>query len=187
MEVRVEDNEGEAPKIVGHAAVFNQEANIGGWFREKIAPGAFKRTLKEEDNVRGLWNHDANYVLGTTKSGTVSLSEDKQGLLSEITPPETQLIRDIVLEPMRRGDIDKMSFGFQVTAEEWRDGEDGELDLRIIKEAKLFDVSPVTFPAYEGTDVAVRSHDAYKKTKDSRQCKNNKARKLQLMKMEENH
>jgi len=186
IEVRVEDKEGEAPKIVGHAAVFNQEANIGGMFREMIAPGAFSKSLKEKDDVRGLFNHDANFVLGRTKSGTLSLKEDKQGLLSEIDPPDTQLVRDMVLEPMRRGDIDKMSFGFEVKSQEWRDGEDGALDLRIIREAKLYDVSPVTFPAYDGTDVAVRSHDEYRKTKDSRQNSINiKKRKLQLMKMED--
>jgi len=188
FEVRIEEREGEAPKIVGHAAVFNQEANIGGMFREMVAPGAFAKSLKEKDDVRGLFNHDANFILGRTKSGTLKLSEDKDGLRTEITPPDTQLVRDLVLEPMRRGDIDKMSFGFEAKAQEWRDGEDGEPDLRIITEAKLWDVSAVTFPAYDGTDVAVRSHDEYiKNKKDSRQSINNKKRRLKIIKMEESN
>jgi HK97 family phage prohead protease len=181
FEVRVEDKEGEAPKIVGHAAVFNQETDIGGMFREMVAPGAFKQSIKDGDDVRGLFNHDSNFVLGRTKSGTLSLKEDSHGLFTEITPPDTQLVRDLVLEPMRRGDIDKMSFGFEVKAQEWRDGEDGEMDLRIIKEAKLWDVSAVTFPAYDGTDVAVRSHEEYKKNKRvSRHSINNKKKHLKL-------
>jgi HK97 family phage prohead protease len=185
-EVRLDERDDSPPKLVGHAAVFNQEANIGGMFREMIAPGAFAKSLKENDDVRGLFNHDANFVLGRTKAGTLELKEDKVGLLSEINPPDTQLVRDMVLEPMRRGDIDKMSFGFEVKAQEWRDGEDGELDLRIIREAKLYDVSPVTFPAYEGTDIAVRSHNEYRKSKEiPANRKNIKKRKLQLMKMEE--
>jgi HK97 family phage prohead protease len=182
FEVRVEDREGEPPKIVGHAAVFNQETNIAGMFREMVAPGAFKQSLKDEDDVRGLFNHNPDFVLGRTKSGTLSLKEDKTGLHTEMTPPDTQLVRDLVLEPMRRGDIDKMSFGFEVKAQEWRDGEDGELDLRVITEAKLWDVSAVTFPAYDGTDVAVRSHEEYKKSKnDSRQSINHKRKHLKLM------
>lgn len=186
FEVRIEEKEGEAPKIVGHAAVFDQETNIGGMFREMVAPGAFTQTLKDKDDVRGLFNHDSNFVLGRTKSGTMELKEDKTGLHTIITPPDTQLVRDLVLEPMRRGDIDKMSFGFEVRAQEWRDGEDGQMDLRIIRDAKLWDVSAVTFPAYDGTDVAVRSHDEYRKIKDSRQNSiNTKKRKLQLMKMED--
>lgn len=185
FEVRVEDREGEPPKIVGHAAVFNQETDIAGMFREMVAPGAFKQSLKNKDDVRGLFNHDPNFVLGRTKSGTLVLKEDETGLHTEITPPDTQLVRDLVLEPMRRGDIDKMSFGFEVKAQEWRDGEDGALDLRIIKEAKLWDVSAVTFPAYDGTDVAVRSLNEYRKSKDIPANRINiKKRKLRLMEME---
>jgi phage head maturation protease len=82
---------------------------------------------------------------------------------------------------MRRGDISQMSFGFQVQEESWRMGEDGESDVRTLKKVRLFDVSPVTFPAYEGTDVAVRSHDAWKKEKrEARGRTNILAKKLKL-------
>jgi HK97 family phage prohead protease len=186
FEVRVEEKEGEAPKIVGHAAVFNQETNIAGMFREMVAPGAFANSIKVKDDVRALFNHDPNFVLGRTKSGTLSLREDDKGLWMEVTPPDTQIVRDLVLEPIRRGDISQQSFGFEVKAQEWRDGEDGELDLRTITEAKLWDVSAVTYPAYEGTDVAVRSHDEYRKSKEIPANRTNiKKKRLQLMKMEE--
>jgi HK97 family phage prohead protease len=180
FEVRLEEKEDAPPKIVGHAAVFNQETNIGGMFREMVAPGAFKKSIKEDD-VRALFNHDANFVLGRTESGTLDLKEDKDGLWMEVTPPDTQLVRDMVMEPIRRGDITQQSFGFEVKAQEWRDGEDNELDLRVIREAKLWDVSPVTFPAYDGTDVAVRSHDEYRKAKAANRT-NIKRKRLALNK-----
>lgn len=186
FEVRIDEREGEPVKIVGHAAMFNQETEIAGMFREMIAPGAFTRSIKEGDDVRALFNHDPNFVLGRTKSGTLKLKEDKQGLWMEVTPPDTQLVRDLVIEPIRRGDISQQSFGFEARGEEWQRGEDGEMDLRILTDAKLWDVSAVTYPAYDGTDVAVRSHDKYKKSlKDSRHSINLKKKRLQLIKMEE--
>jgi len=152
-EVEIRANDNEQPKIVGHAAVFNSLSEDLGFFREKVAPGAFSKTIKEAD-VRALWNHDPNYVLGRTKSGTLKLVEDERGLAIEIVPPNTQWARDL-LETMRRGDVDQMSFGFQVVKEEWEG--DANNPIRVLKEVKLFDVSPVTFPAYQATDVQVRS------------------------------
>ncbi len=151
VEIRMSENE--PPKIVGHAAVFNALSEDIGFFREKIAPGAFAKTIQEAD-VRALWNHDPNYVLGRTKSGTLKLAEDDKGLAVEITPPDTQWARDL-METMRRGDVDQMSFGFQVIKEEWEG--DANNPVRVLREVKLFDVSPVTFPAYSATDVQVRS------------------------------
>lgn len=146
--------EGEGPKIVGHAAVFEVISEKLGLFREKIARGAFTKTIQEAD-VRALWNHDPNYVLGRTKARTLTLSEDEHGLAIEITPPATSWARDFI-ETLRRGDVDQMSFGFRAVKEQW-EGE-GDLGLlRILKEVELFDVSPVTFPAYPQTDVQVRA------------------------------
>lgn len=153
VEVRTGEGDSEPPKIVGHAAVFNSLSEELFWFREKIEPGAFRKTIKEAD-VRALWNHDPNYVLGRTKSGTLKLAEDEKGLAVEIIPPDTQWARDL-MESIRRGDVDQMSFGFQVIKEEW----EGDVNnpVRVLKEVKLFDVSPVTFPAYPATDVGIRS------------------------------
>lgn len=151
--VEIRAGDGEPPKIVGHAAVFNSLSEDLGFFREKIAPGAFSKTIQEAD-VRALWNHDPNYVLGRTKSGTLKLAEDDKGLAVEINPPNTQWARDL-MESIRRGDVDQMSFGFQVVKEEWEG--DANNPIRVLKEVRLFDVSPVTFPAYTATDVQMRS------------------------------
>jgi len=149
----------EQRKMKGHAAVFNQVAELG-WFREEVLPGAFKKSI-EKDDVRALFNHNPDYVLGRNTAGTLSLNEDARGLMVKINPPDTQFVRDLSLS-IERGDINQMSFAFEVLAEEWVKGEKNKTDLRRIKEVKLYDVSPVTFPAYEGTDIAIRSHDAWK-------------------------
>lgn len=153
--------EGEARHIVGHAAVFNTETDIGGWFREKIAPGAFARAIAQDD-VRALFNHDANYVLGRNKAGTLTLSEDDKGLAIDIVPPDTSFARDLLVS-LERGDVSQMSFGFRVLKELWDDT--GDTAVRTLVEVELFDVSPVTYPAYPTTDAAVRSFEAYKKSR----------------------
>lgn len=153
--------DGEERKMVGHAAVFGEPADIGGWFREQIEPGAFKSSIKKDD-VRALWNHNDDYVLGRNKAGTLKLTEDETGLKVSIDPPDTQVARDLAVS-IGRGDISQMSFAFQVQEEEWIRGEGKDLDLRKIKKVRLFDVSPVTFPAYDGTDIAMRSHEAWEK------------------------
>ena len=156
QELRVVRSENEPPRIQGHAAVFNEIVDIGSWMREQILPGAFKPALKKSD-TRALFNHDENYVLGRNKSKTLEMKEDKDGLAVDILPPETQLIRDLVLTPMERGDINQMSFGFSVKKEQW-DEEKGKTPLRSIVEIEnLYDVSVVTFPAYPTTDASVRS------------------------------
>lgn len=140
------------PMMTGHAAVFDEWTSIGGWFEERIAKGAFKDAVKADD-VRALFNHDENHVLGRTTSGTLRLSEDKKGLAVEIDPPDTQFARDLQIL-MERGDISQMSFAFQVVEEDW-EFKDGEPDRRTISKVKLYDVSPVTYPAYEGTDIGM--------------------------------
>lgn len=139
------------PKIVGYASVFNQVVDIGGIFREKVAPGAFKKTILESD-IRALWNHDPNYVLGRNKAGTLRLREDSKGLACEIDPIDTVWANDLIKSISRR-DVGGMSFGFDVIKQEVN-YEKGE---RTLTEVKLYDVSVVAFPAYDQTSVAVRS------------------------------
>ena len=141
--------------IEGHAAVFDAPAEIYG-FTEVIRKGAFLDSIGRDD-VRCLLNHDANYVLGRTKSGTLKLSEDKIGLKIENDPPNTQWANDLIIS-MERGDIDQMSFGFTVENEKWST-KDGK-EIREILKANLFDVSPVTYPAYKETDVQVALRNA---------------------------
>lgn len=140
-------------KIGGHAAKFDSLSEDLGGFRERIAPGAFAKTIKNDD-IRALWNHDANIVLGRNKAGTLRLSEDSAGLAWECDMPDTQLIRDMVLSPIERGDVNQCSFGFYTLNDKWAKV-DGEW-IRTLLECEVFDVSPVTYPAYNSTDVAIR-------------------------------
>jgi len=147
-EIRVADDG--APSIRGYAAVFDRIADLG-FFKEKIRKGAFARTIGNGD-IRALLNHDPNFVLGRSRAGTLKLAEDDKGLAVEITPPDVQWARDLLVS-MRRGDIDQMSFGFQTIKEDW----DEQERLRTLVEVRLFDVSVVTFPAYTQTSAHVRS------------------------------
>jgi len=152
-ELRAEED-GKAMRIKGHAAVFNQKSEVIFGFREIVLPGAFAKSIKKDD-VRALWNHEPNFPLGRLKSGTLRLSEDRQGLLSEIDLPDTQVGRDLYVS-IKRGDVDQMSFGFRTISDGWRK-EHGET-IRELVEVDLFDVSPVTYPAYPQTDISARSY-----------------------------
>lgn len=156
----IEDEKG-LRHIVGYAAVFNSMSEELWGFREKIAPGCFTKTIKEDD-IRALWNHDSNHVLGRNKSGTLTLSEDTKGLKIDILPPDAQWARDLMTS-IDRGDIDQMSFGFKTVAQLW-EGEYPD-EIRTLIEVKLYDVSPVTFPAYPDTEVGLRSLEEHRKAK----------------------
>jgi HK97 family phage prohead protease len=146
---------GGKPVLSGYAAIFGSKADMGG-YREIVAPGAFRRAIAEGDDVRALWNHDPASILGRSSAGTLRLREDDHGLLVEIDPPDTQLGRDAV-ELIRRGDVSQMSFGFTVPKGGAAWSKDGPENVRTILDVRLFDVSPVTFPAYPDTAIAVRS------------------------------
>ena len=159
IEVRAD---GDAPTIEGYAARFNKWADIGGMFRERIAPGAFVDTIADDD-IRALFNHDPNFVLGRTSNGSLRLNEDKKGLFMENTPPGTQAANDVIALIDRR-DVTGQSFGFSVQEEKWatKEIDDVSVEHRTITKAKLYDVGPVTYPAYEITTVATRSaEDVY--------------------------
>lgn len=153
--------EGSPATIVGYGAVFNtRSALLFGTFQEEIAPGAFDDVMN--DDVRALFNHDPNFVLGRTRSGTLQLSLDSRGLAYTITPPDTQTVRDMVLAPLARGDVTGSSFRFRVAddGDEWR--REGEIVVRTIHRfSSLMDVSPVTYPAYDDAHAAQRSLDAW--------------------------
>lgn len=137
--------------IIGHAAVFNV-TDGPSYFRERIEPGAFAESIQKDD-IRALFNHDPNIVLGRNKAGTLLLSEDETGLRMEIKPPDTGWSKDLLIS-MERGDITQASFAFQTLDDEIQTV-DGE-EIRILKRVKLYDVSPVTYPFYEQTDVGLR-------------------------------
>tara|TARA_R100000329_G_C7610729_1_gene216713 strand:- start:945 stop:1538 length:594 start_codon:yes stop_codon:yes gene_type:complete len=155
------DDKDKKKKVRGYAAVFNSLSEDLGGFREKINRNAFDNVL--DDDVVAVFNHDMNMVLGRTTSGTLKISVDERGLLTEIDMPNTTLGNDLV-ELVERGDISKMSFGFYVDRDAWIESENDF--VREVKEVKrLIDVSLVTKPAYNDTSVAVRSLDNYKQQK----------------------
>lgn len=154
LEKRAE-GDAETERIVGHGVVYEQVTELFPGYLEVIHKGAGAKTLKEAD-VRGLFNHSPDYVLGRTKSKTLALREDGEGLAYEIDPPTTRTIEDLVLEPMRRGDLDGSSFAFRATREDEETLENGAT-LRHIREFELYDVSVVTFPAYEGAGAGLRT------------------------------
>jgi Escherichia/Staphylococcus phage prohead protease len=143
-------------KVEGYAAVFGEETDIGGMFREVIQRGAFVDAIGRDDVVF-LINHDG-LPLARTRSGTLKLTEDAHGLKIETTlDPDDPDVKSISGK-MKRGDLDKMSFAFYPDLQEW--DEEGETPLRTIKKASLHDVSIVTSPAYDGTEIALRSLEA---------------------------
>lgn len=147
-------DEGDHPVAVGYASVFETlSQNLGG-FVERVAPGAFTKTIQEQD-VRALWNHDPSSLLGRLGAGTLRLSEDKKGLRFEVDLPPTTLGRD-VQALLQRGDVNGASFGFRAVEDDWGLTSD-DFPLRTLTSVALRDVGPVTFPAYTSTEAALRS------------------------------
>jgi hypothetical protein len=143
--------------IEGHAAVFDKlSQNLGG-FVERVMPGAFTKTLQEAD-VRALYNHDENLVLGRNKSGTLDLSEDDTGLYYRITPPNTTYARDL-MTVIERGDVSQSSFAFMAIEDEWGLSEQ-DFPRRDLMQVHLVDVSPVTYAAYLDTDTGTGGRSA---------------------------
>lgn len=159
-ELRALDQDG-ALLIEGYAAIFNAPAEIipGAWgWWEEILPGAFANCLAQD--VRALFNHNANLVLGRTTAGTLALWEDATGLGFRATLPETQAARDLHAS-ISRGDISGCSFSFLPLETRWIERKD-EPDLRqVVTIETLFDVGPVTYPAYNDTSVSARSREDY--------------------------
>lgn len=155
-ELRVVTDKG-APVIEGYAAVFDSESVPMMGFVETIKRGAFKKTLQEAD-IRGLYNHDPNFVLGRNKAGTLELQEDRKGLLYRLNPPNTEWANGLI-ESIKRRDISGSSFGFNTVKDEW--DHDADPVERSLVEVRLFDVGPVTFPAYESSESHVRALSCY--------------------------
>jgi len=144
-------------KIEGYAAVFARDSlPIMGFFTEEVQQGAFTETIATDD-IRGLINHDPQYVLGRNKAGTMRLFQDSKGLGYSIDLGAQSYARDLY-ESVKRGDVTQSSFGFRTLDDTWsvKDG----MDHRTLIKAKLFDVSPVTFPAYTQTEVVARQIDS---------------------------
>lgn len=146
--------DGDGMTFHGYAAVFNSDSNpLPYWGTERIAPGAFSKSLAESRNVRMFLNHNPDHVLASTRNNTLRLAEDEVGLRVEADLPDTSAGRDLSYL-LKRGDVDSMSFGFiPVKSQKRDDGVDGHIH----SEVRLFEVSPVTsWPAYDATSAFVR-------------------------------
>jgi len=180
LELRMD---GDNPTVVGYGAVFNSMSNDLGGFREYIAPEAFEGRL--EDDVRFLVNHDANLVLARTTNNTLRLSVDEKGLRYEADMPNTSTARDL-MELLKNGTISQSSFAFTVEDDSWeiKDG----MNIRTInKVSRLYDVSSVTYPAYNAasSSVALRSMEEWQEKEEAKKLEVNLAKEKEEAQKEE--
>lgn len=152
-ELRAEEKDGKKT-ISGYTALFNSRSLDLGGFYEEIAPGAFANTITQDD-VRALFNHNPSQILGRNKAGTLMCREDARGLFVSIDVPDTANGRD-AWTSIKRGDVTGQSFGFETIRDSWGKTAEGR-SLRTLEEVKLYDVGPVTYPAYPDTVVSARA------------------------------
>lgn len=150
-DIRSEENTNQRA-LVGHAAVFDQVASIGGWYDEVLRRGCFNKTIQEYDQV-ALWNHDTGKPLARRSAKTLELREDEIGLWFWMALGDQSWADDAWISILR-GDVLGMSFAFQTIRTRWTEKPGDENNLREILECRLYEVSPVTFPEYDGTDVS---------------------------------
>ena len=142
--------DGDGMHLEGYAALFDSRSENLGGFTEIIKPGAFRASLKARNDIKLLWNHDTGAVLGSTRAGTLVLTEDERGLRVSADIANTSYGRDAA-ELVRRGDVTGFSFGFSMPArggDEWN----SEGTERVLKSVRLHEVSLVAFPAYPETN-----------------------------------
>jgi uncharacterized protein len=158
LEIRAgsEDGESTVRSIAGYVVKFNQRSQlIWGEFYERVAQGAFSRSL-QENTIKAFWNHRSDFVLGSTKNGTLRLHEDQIGLRFELDLPNNTWGND-AFESIQRGDVDGVSFGFYVRSDTWQYLQEEDVYERTLLDVNLFEVSPTPFPAYPDSEVSQRS------------------------------
>ena len=143
--------------LEGYFAVFGEPYQVCAGWVETISPGAFARYLATGQDVKVLWNHDTNVVLGSTANGTASLREDETGLFGSVLINDKDQDAVNAHARVERGDVDGCSFGFEIARQdEWWD-DDGVYHTRIMEVDPLYEVSPCTFPAYTSTSISARA------------------------------
>lgn len=174
-------------KIRGYAIRFNALSEDLGGFREYIDPAAVDRTLSEGLDVRALVDHDTGKVIGRTRSGTLTLRKDSKGLAIAIEPDEDISYAKDIMRAVARGDVSGMSFGFRTLEDSWaydsKEAQSYNVPIRTITDMRISEVSIVTFPAYQQTDVAMaqRSLQAFQQARGGnrieflRKCLKNQA------------
>lgn len=180
----IERRDDGASVIVGYGAVFyvpgdkTTEYELWPGAVERIRPGCFSRAIREKQDCRGLYNHDDDYVLGRVGNGTLRLMEDQKGLRYEVDAIDANDVQDLC-KKIGRGDIPGSSFSFVPTKVTWETDKASGMEIRWIEDCDLFDVGPVTYPAYAGTTTAVRSQDSesIRKEFEARKAEQDKAAK----------
>jgi HK97 family phage prohead protease len=167
IQLRAKGDE-ENKNLEGYASVFydgtpETEYQLWDGAVERIDKAAFDNAIKNDD-IRALMNHDPNLILGRNKAGTLTLEVDSVGLKYLIDVPDTQAGND-TRTSIERGDVSGSSFSFMPTVVEWSD--DGDKEIRLIKEVQLFDVGPVTFPAYTAASAYARDSEPAKEEHDN--------------------
>jgi len=152
---READNEN--PHIEGYFAVFGDVYEVWPGVTESIAAGAFTESVAQD--VRALYNHNTDVVLGRASAGTLHLRQDERGLWGdiEINKEDTEAMN--VYRRIKRGDITGCSFGFEIESERWEEKPDGTIHYTIERVNPLYEVSPCAFPAYEATNINARGKD----------------------------
>lgn len=177
--VEIRESEDGKRTITGYAVKWEMKSVTMGYFKrfkEQFKRGAFTESLTNDDQL-ALWSHDTSKVLGRTKNGTLRLFEDEIGLRFELDLPSSTLGKD-AYETIKRGDVDGVSFGFQMQKQEWDENDVDNITRSILK-AKLLEISPVAFPAYPDSQVSARSHDPYKEHIEER-MRSEKRKRLYL-------
>jgi len=169
IENRFETKEDGQEVVVGYGSIWNSRSENLGGFYEYISPDAISQETIEKSDVRALINHNPDLVLARSTAGNLILSVDEKGLRYEFSIPETSYGKDLAIN-MKNGNINQSSFAFTVGSDEWSTDEDGN-DIRTITSIeKLYDVSPVTYPAYSQAEsdlvVAQRALAMYKENKE---------------------
>lgn len=157
-EVRVNKTD-DSITLEGYVAKFNSRSRFMGFY-EEIDKRAFDNTLKNNNNIFALYNHDWDKVLASTRNGTLELNADDTGLRFVLKPSANTSFMNDVKELVDSGELRGMSFGFITRDDEWR-SESG-VDVRTLKDIDLKEVTLTPIPAYESTEVALRSYEAFK-------------------------
>jgi hypothetical protein len=161
-EIRVaEDDDGF--DIRGVAAVYDKPTDMG-WYKEKVAQGTFADTISADD-IRSCFNHDMNLILGRNRSGTLRIEDRDDGLHFSVKSPKTSYAEDLK-ESVKRGDVDGCSFMFITQEDSW-DQTDPKMPIRTLQKCKLFELGPVTIPAYPQTSVYARGMGVMAQLRDT--------------------
>ena len=156
MKIREENGK---RRLEGYFSVFDQPYEVWPGWVETIAPGAFSRALASGQDVKVLWNHNPDIVLGSTGNKTADLREDQRGLFGGVEINEQDQDAKNAYARVDRGDVNGCSFGFEISRMEESWDEDGTYRTRILEVSPLYEVSPCTFPAYTQTSITSRAQE----------------------------